>query len=491
MLYLRRSYQCGSEPRVRHAVSLICVRHASLTSSISAGVRKAGQALARAEERRIRQGTLAHWEMRDSEKVNRSREVMNKSRNEELERRQRLRFLSSDATVEPSPEANRDVEKGLERNEMMHIRKKRLSDPDDQKARARAVGKGILVDPPLAVPYTHAASQFLYGTFAVHAALEAGRRKFYKLYIWCGKDGTIQDDDPHTGQIVRMARSQNVPIVRVAWKWDRMLDKMSDGRPHNGLILEASAIPQMFAKSLAPVEDSKNTPLVNLLPISNVERANFGVSPGASVYPLPTRKRLVERFPFFLWLDRVNDTGNMGAVLRSAHYFGVDGIILPRHGTAPMSPATVKASAGAAEHVPILIIEDELAFMKACQGNGWLFYAAGAPESKSTLKKHFKDGRLQNSTFLPEHHPQNALQKHPLILMMGNEDEGLRRHLQKQADYPVHIDVGQPNRAVDSLNVSVAAALLSYRFLAPFMTIPSMSAENHAPRVDHAEPSAT
>ena len=56
---------------------------------------------------------------------------------------------------------------------------------------------------------------------------------------------------------------------------------------------------------------------------------------------------------FLVALDGVTDPGNLGAVLRVAETAGVTGVVLPRHRSARLSPAAVKAAAGAIEHLPI------------------------------------------------------------------------------------------------------------------------------------------
>ena len=83
---------------------------------------------------------------------------------------------------------------------------------------------------PISIPYTTAASEFLYGTSVVIAALRVARRKLYKLYIYQGlnRDGTNQDK-----RIERLARSRNLEIEKVGNDGLRLMDKMSSGRPHN------------------------------------------------------------------------------------------------------------------------------------------------------------------------------------------------------------------------------------------------------------------
>lgn len=83
---------------------------------------------------------------------------------------------------------------------------------------------------PLTVPYTTPASEFLYGTSVVSAALRFSGRKFYKFYSYDGP-GRVDRHQDHTMR--RLARSKGVDVVQVQGQWLRLLDKMSKGRPHN------------------------------------------------------------------------------------------------------------------------------------------------------------------------------------------------------------------------------------------------------------------
>ena len=135
MLNLRPATRCCSENITRNALPITWTRNASLTSSISAGVRKAAKALENAEKRRIRQGTLAPWEQRDQEKVAESRRQVEKHQQNELEREERLKFFRSSTGDVP-------IEGNYER----------MKQRDRMRAREKATAKGCLVDVPTAVP---------------------------------------------------------------------------------------------------------------------------------------------------------------------------------------------------------------------------------------------------------------------------------------------------------------------------------------------------
>lgn len=428
-----------------HVSPKISQRNASLTSSIERGVRKAANALKAAEKRRIKEGTLAFWETRDKDKVAQADEHARKRNRFQSERGEQLEFLKQGIPSESHrPEEDEPGRKNFR----------------DAKARNAAVRKGLDVDAPAAVPYTKPNSEFLFGTFAVLAALRSKRRKMHKLYLWCGEDGSLVDNDEHTTEIVRLAKINKVPLLRVAGSWEKMLDRMSDRRPHNGLVLESSPLPQLPTKVLHKITSHEDPLAISLNNMDISEKVDFNISEGASTHEI-TRNGASERFPFLLWLDKITDTGNMGAIFRTAYFFGVDAIIVPQHGTAPMNALVVKTSAGAAEHMPILKIENELNFIQRSKENGWKFYAAAAASSKSTLKRR-NGGQVEEVNV-----PSETLRSHPCVLMLGNEGAGLRNFLQREADHSIAIEGPKgAGKRVDSLNVSVAAALLTQRFIA-------------------------
>lgn len=444
MLPLNAAIKRNGIRTARNALGRVPQRNASLTSSIERGVRKAANALKAAEKRRVREGNLAFWETRDKDKVAQAEEYARNRQTRDAEQDDRLNFLRSGAPSETQP-----ID-GQHEPAQRNFR--------DAKARNTAVRKGMLVDAPAAVPYTKPNSEFLFGTFAVMAALKSKRRKMHNLYLWCGEDGSLLDSDKDTTEILRMARANKVPLLRVAGSWEKMLDRMSNRRPHNGLVLEASPLPQLPTKILHTMTTKDDGLRISLNSMDVSEKADFNIAQDATTYEIPHNDS-EKRFPFLLWLDKITDTGNMGAIFRSAYFFGVDAIIVPQHGTAPLNAIVIKTSAGAAEHIPILKIENELDFIKRSKGNGWKFFAAAASTSKSTLKRN-NDGSVPQDSF-------ESLKSHPCVLMLGNEGSGLRTFLQKEADGSVAIESPHgAGKLIDSLNVSVAAALLTQRFLA-------------------------
>ena len=148
-----------------------------------------------------------------------------------------------------------------------------------------------------------------------------------------------------------------------------------------------------------------------------------------------------DRAPLVLVLDSIQDPGNLGALLRSAHIFGVDGVVLPKDRAARVNSTVVKASAGATEHLAIAIETNLQRALEQCKAAG-LWIAGAVAEG----------GRDPFATEL----------NLPLALVLGAEGKGIRPLLQKSCDLKLRIPmVGQ----VASLNVSVAGGILLYEVI--------------------------
>lgn len=471
MLQPRSLHQRNVRSIFENAPTINSRRHASLTSAIGKGVRRAGAALKKAESRRVKEGTLGFWELKDRDKINQARKHVN-LRNEN---ERRLNWLRQDSEAlfddEQSLRSSGGDSAQVERPKQL-IAKQDEETNEDLIRLARLRAQGVLIDAPTSIPYTEATSEFVYGTFAVLAALSANRRRLHRLYIDVGQDdlNLPPKEDEMTKRIVALARKHKVQVERIAGKRVRMLDRMAGNRPHNGLVLEASPIIQIPIRAFEQVQANADKVRATLGLLSDEDKLALGVDPKQSAYHF-TRKD-PHRAPLMLWLDRITDTGNMGAIVRTAFFLGVDGIILPSHGTAPISAVSVKASAGAAEMVKIFSIGNELDFMTRSQQNGWVFFAAAAPEVESKTKR--PSGPASSIPRLQSPLPNDVIQNSPCVLILGNEGEGLRTFLQRRADHLIGIGGTESDsnfNIVDSLNVSVAAALLIDRFLTAKMHV--------------------
>ena len=311
---------------------------------------------------------------------------------------------------------------------------------------------------PQSIPYTTAGSEFLYGTHVVKAALQSGRRKLYKLYIYQGVNSQGEEVE-QDNSIYKLALAAGVAVSKVRGDWERLLNKMSDQRPHNGYVLEASPVPKLPVTALETVGSLSETFNVQLGHQSAEELAiNRIFDIHGSLATLPS-VRGTQRYPFLLMLDRIRDPGNLGSIIRSAYFLGAEAIVMIEHGTAPIGPVALKSSASAAEYLPLLMVKNEHAFVRKSQENGWKFFAATSPDSASAAASNGPQPLQLSDVTTP-------LNDGPCVLLLGSEGEGIRPQLQRIVNGTVGVESGRGSaQGLDSLNVGVAAALLMQVFL--------------------------
>lgn len=304
----------------------------------------------------------------------------------------------------------------------------------------------------LSIPYTTAASQFLYGTSVVEAALQAAKRKLYKLYIYAGANREKLAKD---AAIQKLAQRNKVETVFVNEDGLKMMDKMSGSRPHNGYILEASPLPQPPVIALGEVVEAESGQGIKGYKValghqSHEEALINGKSDFVSASST-THKPLV------VVVDQVLDPGNLGAILRSVSFLGATAVAITKRESASMTPVALKASAGASESLTLFSVDHLPKFLQDSRENGWLVYAAVPRTSGS--------GNLQKHLDLHEIEEIDPLRKNPCILLLGSEGEGLPGQIKSKADFEVNIPNMSGGTVIDSLNVSVAAGLLTSAFM--------------------------
>ena len=186
----------------------------------------------------------------------------------------------------------------------------------------------------------------------------------------------------------------------------------------------------------------------NGVPVKRVPRARIdelargGVHQGvaARVGPYPysgLAEILAAPEPLLLVLDGVTDPRNLGAVLRAADGAGASGVVIPKDRAVGVTAAAVKASAGASEHARVARETNLRRAVDRMKEAGLWVYAAEAGGTPFT--------RLDLSG--------------PVALVLGSEGRGVRRLVREGCDGSVSVPM---LGAVDSLNVSVAAAVLLY-----------------------------
>ena len=142
--------------------------------------------------------------------------------------------------------------------------------------------------------------------------------------------------------------------------------------------------------------------------------------------------------PMMVMLDHVTDVRNLGAIARSAECAGVEGIIVPQHGSAQIGDEAVKSSSGALLRVPVCREENLKTVIHLARQSGWQICAATEKCEQLYTSVDFRK---------------------PTILIMGAEETGISNELMKLCTVRAKLPM---KGEVQSLNVSVAAALFFY-----------------------------
>lgn len=155
--------------------------------------------------------------------------------------------------------------------------------------------------------------------------------------------------------------------------------------------------------------------------------------------PFPFEKNIFDskNQSFIVVLDGVQDVRNLGAIIRSAYCTGADGIVICGKNSAPLTPASIHASAGLAEHCKIFIAPSMSFALQELKSKGFALYIAtlGSGENAATFKF-----------------------EQPAALIIGNEESGVSSTTLKSGKR-----ILLPQRRQDiSYNASVAAGILMF-----------------------------
>jgi 23S rRNA (guanosine2251-2'-O)-methyltransferase len=225
------------------------------------------------------------------------------------------------------------------------------------------------------------------GVQPVREAVRAHGRRVEELYVEKG-------DHPQLEALARFARDQGIQVTLS----DRSeLDRRAPGARHQGVL---ALVPEL-----------------RLWPLAEIA---------------------VEPASLFLALDQIQDPQNFGAAIRSAVAFGVTAVIWPEHASAPLTPATFRASAGAVEHAVLCRVS---ALAGAIQHLRDLGVSAVALDAGGDVELAQLD--LTG----------------PVLLIVGSEDKGLKKSVRRACNHAARL----PMRGrIGSLNASVAAAVALY-----------------------------
>lgn len=214
-------------------------------------------------------------------------------------------------------------------------------------------------------------------------------------------DEGASSSDPRIAELHRLCREAGIPIERAP---RRELDRIAQGHQHQGVIA---------------IAEPRTSPRLSEL-LKSCRREG--------------------RDPCVLLLRDVAHAQNLGAIVRTAAAAGVDAVVIPTGQGAAVTPEVVRISQGAAEYVPV--IQQSLT------------------QAAASLRR--EGVRLIGADASAEQPYWDCDLTGPLAIVMGGEHAGLKGPLANRCDAMVRI----PMRGrVESLNVSVACALLLYERL--------------------------
>ncbi|SCU85075.1 LAMI_0C10044g1_1 [Lachancea mirantina] len=279
-------------------------------------------------------------------------------------------------------------------------------------------------------------SEYVYGVNSVQSALMAGKREFHSRLLY---HGAIPE------QIAKLAKFLNVTMEVVD---KHRLNLLTNYGVHNNVVLETKPLQIEEISYVGQCDEASHSFQYGEYSFDGFVDRDLSFSQSAT-----------KKYPLGIYLDQIHDPHNIGAIIRTAFFLGADFLIMSRRNCAPLSPVVAKTSSGALEYFPIFTVDKPLDFFNRSQeAGGWSFVSTGI----ATANKHNKHKFLQAEDL------RGMLQELPVILVVGNEGEGVRTNLEMRSDFLVSIPFGGgqtdiapvQNTGVDSLNVSVATGIL-------------------------------
>ncbi|XP_069882834.1 rRNA methyltransferase 1, mitochondrial isoform X2 [Dipodomys merriami] len=224
--------------------------------------------------------------------------------------------------------------------------------------------------------------ELLCGVSPCVLALRAARRRVARLLLQAGRAGL----EGQRAELLRLAEARDIPVLRPP---RHKLDALCRYQVHQGVCMEVSPLrPRPYAEAREAAPDHHR--------------------------------------PLWLVLEGLQDPRNLGAVLRSAHFLGVDKVITSRRNSCPLTPVVSKASAGAMEVMDVFSTDD-------------------------------LPGVLQ----IPIMNCLEFVWDRPTLLVLGNEGSGLSQEVLASCQLLLTILPGRPlPLGLESLNVSVATGIL-------------------------------
>lgn len=179
-------------------------------------------------------------------------------------------------------------------------------------------------------------------------------------------------------------------------------------------------VPDDIFREISDTENPQGILGVANIPINNIEKLDLNTA------------------KFLLYLDRVQDPGNMGTIIRTADAFKIDGIIISEGSVDPYNPKVVRATMGSIFRVPLYFTDDGLSEIKRIKSKGIKIYASSLIASIDIGKINLKNSSM---------------------VIIGNESSGVSDEIYDLSDNLIKIPM--PGES-ESLNAGVAASIIMY-----------------------------
>jgi 23S rRNA (guanosine2251-2'-O)-methyltransferase len=239
-------------------------------------------------------------------------------------------------------------------------------------------------------------TQIIYGIHPIKEALTSSHLQFQKIFIGTNK--------PHSSlqSVLDLAVKRQVPVT---FTTKETLEKMAKGGPHQNVV-----------------------GIVKDIPYADIaEILSYWKKEGTKA--------------FLLILDGIQDPQNFGSLIRTALGCGVHGMIIPKDRAVGITPAVIKASAGAIAHLPIARVVNIATTMDALKKDGiWVYGASG--EAKDLIYQI--DFNID------------------LAIVIGAEGKGMRPLVKEKCDRLFSIPMKGP---LSSFNASVSGGMILYEVI--------------------------
>ncbi|MBL0725739.1 MAG: RNA methyltransferase [Alphaproteobacteria bacterium] len=271
----------------------------------------------------------------------------------------------------------------------------------------------------------------IYGKNAVHSVLINQSRKIYK--ILCTEDGFLRIEKIINEQTRELTHILDVKDL------DRLIVKEGERRKYD-VIVYAGELIEKKPLSWFMVKAAKGKQYDNNTLMNHTQNNQDWQDEKKNIQNLNLDNKIKDNLTFVM-LDGVTDLRNVGAIIRSAAAFGVDGVILSKNSAPRINSTVVRASAGYSEEVNIYYVTNLNNTIKEMKKNNFLIFGL---DSKG-------EQNLDSNVFNKD---DNAV-----CLVFGSEGDGIRRLVAKNCTQLYKIPM---HKGVESLNIASAASIALY-----------------------------